>query len=192
MSPSPWAREGAGPWRAVGKQQAGRSDSRACRCSIADNLPVASRLELPSNREEEEKNKEKDIQFEHGYRLGFTDSSKVMTPAFAQGAEGSPASLLQATWESVHGTGTCLEPPAWSPLATWEFSWLWQSIALVCFLLRVCRQQPFRRPAAFVLLAPLKCWLFFKMLLSCTKAKQKNVCEGSQCDFLLEALFLPL
>ncbi|KAJ6655895.1 hypothetical protein lerEdw1_004665 [Lerista edwardsae] len=43
---------------------------------IADNLPVASRLELPSNREEEEKNKEKDIQFEHGYRLGFTDSSK--------------------------------------------------------------------------------------------------------------------
>ncbi|XP_032622312.1 transmembrane 9 superfamily member 4 isoform X3 [Chelonoidis abingdonii] len=42
---------------------------------IADNLPVATRLELYSNREEEEK-KEKDVQFEHGYRLGFMDSNK--------------------------------------------------------------------------------------------------------------------
>ncbi|KAH0619321.1 hypothetical protein JD844_019316 [Phrynosoma platyrhinos] len=43
---------------------------------IADNLPVATRLEFYSNHEEESKNKEKDIQFEHGYRLGFMDSSK--------------------------------------------------------------------------------------------------------------------
>ncbi|XP_037771888.1 transmembrane 9 superfamily member 4 isoform X2 [Chelonia mydas] len=42
---------------------------------IADNLPVATRLEFYSNREEEEK-KEKDVQFEHGYRLGFMDSNK--------------------------------------------------------------------------------------------------------------------
>ncbi|KAJ7332235.1 hypothetical protein JRQ81_014415 [Phrynocephalus forsythii] len=43
---------------------------------IADNLPVATRLEFYSSREEEEKNKDKDVQFEHGYRLGFMDSSK--------------------------------------------------------------------------------------------------------------------
>ncbi|XP_063003525.1 transmembrane 9 superfamily member 4 [Elgaria multicarinata webbii] len=43
---------------------------------IADNLPVATRLEFYSNREEEEKNKEKDAQFEHGYRLGFMDNNK--------------------------------------------------------------------------------------------------------------------
>lgn len=45
--------------------------------SIADNLPVATRLEFYSNREEEEKKKEKDVQFEHGYRLGFMDGNKV-------------------------------------------------------------------------------------------------------------------
>lgn len=44
---------------------------------IADNLPVATRLEFYSNREEEEKKKEKDVQFEHGYRLGFMDGNKV-------------------------------------------------------------------------------------------------------------------
>uniref|UniRef100_A0A8V0YIU9 Transmembrane 9 superfamily member n=1 Tax=Gallus gallus TaxID=9031 RepID=A0A8V0YIU9_CHICK len=43
---------------------------------IADNLPVATRLEFYSNREEEEKKKEKDVQFEHGYRLGFLDGNK--------------------------------------------------------------------------------------------------------------------
>ncbi|NXX66926.1 TM9S4 protein, partial [Spizella passerina] len=43
---------------------------------IADNLPVATRLEFYSNREEEEKKKEKDVQFEHGYRLGFMDGNK--------------------------------------------------------------------------------------------------------------------
>lgn len=48
-----------------------------CVLSIADNLPVATRLEFYSNREEEEKKKEKDVQFEHGYRLGFMDSNKV-------------------------------------------------------------------------------------------------------------------
>ncbi|XP_043351976.1 transmembrane 9 superfamily member 4 isoform X2 [Dermochelys coriacea] len=42
---------------------------------IADNLPVATRLEFYSNHEDEEK-KEKDVQFEHGYRLGFMDSNK--------------------------------------------------------------------------------------------------------------------
>ncbi|XP_035238281.1 transmembrane 9 superfamily member 4 isoform X1 [Anguilla anguilla] len=48
---------------------------------IADNLPVATRLEFYPNREaggEEEQKKEalKDVQFEHGYRLGFTDNNK--------------------------------------------------------------------------------------------------------------------
>ncbi|XP_035513331.1 transmembrane 9 superfamily member 4 [Morone saxatilis] len=48
---------------------------------IADNLPVATRLEFYPNREaggEEEQKKDvvKDIQFEHGYRLGFVDSNK--------------------------------------------------------------------------------------------------------------------
>lgn len=46
--------------------------------SIADNLPVATRLELYSNnRDGDDKKKEKDVQFEHGYRLGFTDVNKV-------------------------------------------------------------------------------------------------------------------
>ena len=49
---------------------------------IADNLPVATRLELSPYREaggEEEQRKDtvKDIQFEHGYRLGFVDNNKV-------------------------------------------------------------------------------------------------------------------
>ncbi|XP_043079954.1 transmembrane 9 superfamily member 4 isoform X2 [Puntigrus tetrazona] len=48
---------------------------------IADNLPVATRLELYPNKEEgteEEQRKDtlKDIQFEHGYRLGFTENNK--------------------------------------------------------------------------------------------------------------------
>ncbi|GAB1287061.1 Transmembrane 9 superfamily member 4 [Apodemus speciosus] len=44
---------------------------------IADNLPVATRLELySSNRDSDDKKKEKDVQFEHGYRLGFTDVNK--------------------------------------------------------------------------------------------------------------------
>lgn len=38
---------------------------------------MATRLEFYSNREEEEKKKEKDVQFEHGYRLGFMDGNKV-------------------------------------------------------------------------------------------------------------------
>uniref|UniRef100_A0A2K6PB32 Transmembrane 9 superfamily member n=1 Tax=Rhinopithecus roxellana TaxID=61622 RepID=A0A2K6PB32_RHIRO len=44
---------------------------------IADNLPVATRLELYSNRDSDDKKKEKDVQFEHGYRLGFTDVNKI-------------------------------------------------------------------------------------------------------------------
>ncbi|XP_051915738.1 transmembrane 9 superfamily member 4 isoform X2 [Hippocampus zosterae] len=47
---------------------------------IADNLPVATRLEVYLNREagaEEELKKDmKDVQFEHGYRLGFVDNNK--------------------------------------------------------------------------------------------------------------------
>lgn len=56
--------------------------------SIADNLPVATRLEFYPNREaamEEEQQKRdvlKDIQFEHGYRLGFVDSNKVDVSCF--------------------------------------------------------------------------------------------------------------
>lgn len=38
---------------------------------------MATRLEFYSNREEEEKKEEKDVQFEHGYRLGFMDGNKV-------------------------------------------------------------------------------------------------------------------
>ena len=52
--------------------------------SIADTLPVATRLEFSPNREaggeEEQKRREdvvKDVQFEHGYRLGFVDNNKV-------------------------------------------------------------------------------------------------------------------
>uniref|UniRef100_A0A3P8NY85 Transmembrane 9 superfamily member n=1 Tax=Astatotilapia calliptera TaxID=8154 RepID=A0A3P8NY85_ASTCA len=47
---------------------------------IADNLPVATRLEYPSREggEEEDQKKDtiKDVQFEHGYRLGFFDKNK--------------------------------------------------------------------------------------------------------------------
>ncbi|XP_026547338.1 transmembrane 9 superfamily member 4-like, partial [Notechis scutatus] len=52
------------------------SQPRICPRSIADNLPVATRLEFYSNREEEEKNKERDLQFEHGYRLGFMEKNR--------------------------------------------------------------------------------------------------------------------
>lgn len=38
---------------------------------------MATRLEFYSNREEDEKKKEKDVQFEHGYRLWFLDGNKV-------------------------------------------------------------------------------------------------------------------
>ncbi|XP_066558370.1 transmembrane 9 superfamily member 4 [Amia ocellicauda] len=46
---------------------------------IADNLPVATRLEFFPNREGEDEQKKdslRDVQFEHGYRLGFSDSNK--------------------------------------------------------------------------------------------------------------------
>lgn len=56
----------------------------SCVFSIADNLPVATRLEFYPNREavgedEQKKDVAKDVQFEHGYRLGFVDSNKVNT-----------------------------------------------------------------------------------------------------------------
>ncbi|TRY83645.1 hypothetical protein DNTS_017539 [Danionella cerebrum] len=44
---------------------------------IADNLPVATRLELYPNKDEgTEEEQKKDIQYEHGYRLGFTENNK--------------------------------------------------------------------------------------------------------------------
>lgn len=55
--------------------------------SIADNLPVATRLELYSNRDGDDKKKEKDVQFEHGYRLGFMDVNKVECPGVPRGLE---------------------------------------------------------------------------------------------------------
>lgn len=55
--------------------------------SIADNLPVATRLELYTNKdegtdEEQKKDSVKDVQFEHGYRLGFTENNKVLKCIF--------------------------------------------------------------------------------------------------------------
>ncbi|XP_073538899.1 transmembrane 9 superfamily member 4 [Phyllobates terribilis] len=43
---------------------------------IADNLPVATRLDVHLGHDDDDKRKDRDIQFEHGYRLGFTDNSK--------------------------------------------------------------------------------------------------------------------
>ncbi|KAJ8265250.1 hypothetical protein COCON_G00143490 [Conger conger] len=47
---------------------------------IADNLPVATRLVFSPNQaggdEEQKKDTPPDVQFEHGYRLGFTDNNK--------------------------------------------------------------------------------------------------------------------
>ncbi|XP_043566435.1 transmembrane 9 superfamily member 4 isoform X1 [Chiloscyllium plagiosum] len=43
---------------------------------IADNLPVATRLEFYPNHDDNDKKKEKEVQFEHGYRLGFIDNNK--------------------------------------------------------------------------------------------------------------------
>lgn len=57
---------------------------------------MATRLEFYSNREEEEKKKEKDVQFEHGYRLGFMDGNKVENPAGAEGCLGSSGCLWEA------------------------------------------------------------------------------------------------
>lgn len=74
----------------------GQTPCETCVSSIADNLPVATRLEFYSNREEEEKKKEKDVQFEHGYRLGFMDGNKVENPAGAEGCPGSSGCLWEA------------------------------------------------------------------------------------------------
>ncbi|XP_053571896.1 transmembrane 9 superfamily member 4 [Bombina bombina] len=41
---------------------------------IADNLPVATRLDMYVKGEEEDK-KDKEVQFEHGYRLGFSNNN---------------------------------------------------------------------------------------------------------------------
>lgn len=55
-------------------------------CRIADNLPVATRLEFfpvggpRDTGEPKEEDEQKDVQFEHGYRLGFVANSKVHQP----------------------------------------------------------------------------------------------------------------
>lgn len=55
---------------------------------------MATRLELYSNRDGDDKKKEKDVQFEHGYRLGFTDVNKVGCLGVPQGLwEFRPVSL---------------------------------------------------------------------------------------------------
>lgn len=83
-------------------------DLKSCVFSIADNLPVATRLEFYSNREEEEKKKEKDVQFEHGYRLGFMDGNKVENPGAVQGVPGGALGVCQRVlevYERVSGLG---------------------------------------------------------------------------------------
>lgn len=58
---------------------------------------MATRLELYSNRDGDDKKKEKDVQFEHGYRLGFTDVNKVLEcPSVLRGL-GSHAPVM-STW----------------------------------------------------------------------------------------------
>lgn len=71
--------------------------------SIADNLPVATRLELYSNRDGDDKKKEKDVQFEHGYRLGFTDVNKVLECSRVRRGPGEPRLKDMSTWG--HGGG---------------------------------------------------------------------------------------
>lgn len=51
---------------------------------------MATRLELYSNRDSDDKKKEKDVQFEHGYRLGFTDVNKVECMLGGQELHSSP------------------------------------------------------------------------------------------------------
>lgn len=70
--------------------------------SIADNLPVATRLELYSNRDGDDKKKEKDVQFEHGYRLGFTDVNKVECLSVLKELGELPAQV-KSTWGHREG-----------------------------------------------------------------------------------------
>lgn len=57
---------------------------------------MATRLELYSNRDSDDKKKEKDVQFEHGYRLGFTDVNKVNFSSVLKGL-GSYTSQVPST-----------------------------------------------------------------------------------------------
>ncbi|XP_028849087.1 transmembrane 9 superfamily member 4 isoform X2 [Denticeps clupeoides] len=43
---------------------------------IADNLPVATRLEYPNSEPGTDEEQKKSVQFEHGYRLGFVENGK--------------------------------------------------------------------------------------------------------------------
>lgn len=77
--------------------------------SIADNLPVATRLEFYPNREaggedEQKKDVAKDVQFEHGYRLGFVDSNKVRRGVTA---------LLSSGGRSLEGRSFHLDGSGW-------------------------------------------------------------------------------
>lgn len=58
---------------------------------------MATRLELYSNRDGDDKKKEKDVQFEHGYRLGFTDVNKVECLDVLKGL-GEPLPKVTSTW----------------------------------------------------------------------------------------------
>lgn len=59
---------------------------------------MATRLELYSNRDGDDKKKEKDVQFEHGYRLGFTDVNKVECLGVLKGLE-KPQPKVTSTWD---------------------------------------------------------------------------------------------
>lgn len=80
------------PWGRALRERRSEGLSGALGSSIADNLPVATRLELYSNRDGDDKKKEKDVQFEHGYRLGFTDVNKVLECPLVRRGPGSHAS----------------------------------------------------------------------------------------------------
>ena len=60
---------------------------------------MATRLELYSNRDGDDKKKEKDVQFEDGYRLGFTDVNKVECLGVLRGLGNytAKAPVLEAT-----------------------------------------------------------------------------------------------
>jgi len=83
-------------------------------CRIADNLPVATRLEFYPNREagtEEEQRKDmvKDIQYEHGYRLGFMDNNKVRARHCLPCIYRSTAALHSYYPRHVYTTGAAIE-----------------------------------------------------------------------------------
>ncbi|KAG8131416.1 putative Transmembrane 9 superfamily member protein, partial [Naja naja] len=78
-------------------------------------------LEFYSNREEEEKNKERDLQFEHGYRLGFMEKNRrrwrrTRSPPTGWFAEVIPQSIALADMKADE-KGVCILPEAASASA---------------------------------------------------------------------------